>query len=131
MVDKDLYPTEPADGKAKYYGIYAPMDGTAIHAITNGYVMGSDQYLYSVADLPSSQTMKALRGYFVLNFPDQPSSAPKPRAKIVFNSNETQTTTGIGELEEEHVQCKKVIENGILYIIRDGKMYNVQGQLVK
>lgn len=131
MVDKDLHPTEPADNKTKYYGIYAPMDGTAIHAITNGYVLGSDQYLYSVADLPSSQTMKALRGYFVLNFPDQPNSAPKPRAKIVFNSNETQTTTGIGELEEEHVQCKKVIENGILYIIRDGKMYNVQGQLVK
>lgn len=131
MVDKDLHPTEPADNKAKYYGIYAPMDGTAIHAISNGYVLGSDQYLYSVADLPNTQTMKALRGYFVLNFPDQPSSAPKPRAKIVFNSNETQTTTGIGELEEEHVQCKKVIENGILYIIRDGKMYNVQGQLVK
>ena len=131
-LDKDLQPTEPADGYAKYYGIYAPTTGSVLKTIANAYVLGSDQYLYDVQDLLDEQSMKALRGYFVLNFPSTSSNpAPKPRAKIVFNSNETQTTTGIGEVEEENVQCTKFMENGILYIVRDGKMYNAQGQLMK
>ena len=29
------------------------------------------------------------------------------------------------------VPCTKVIENGVLYILRDGKMYNAQGARVK
>ena len=131
-LDKDLQPTEPADGYAKYYGIYAPTTGSVLKTIANAYVLGSDQYLYDVQDLLDEQSMKALRGYFVLNFPSTSSNpAPKPRAKIVFNSNETQTTTGIGEVDEENVQCTKFMENGILYIVRDGKMYNAQGQLMK
>jgi uncharacterized protein YjdB len=128
-IGKGLNPTEPTDGLAKYYGIYAPMDATALWAISNAYVLGSDQYLYSVTDLPSTQMMNALRGYFVLNFSAQ-NLAPKPRAKVVFNSHETNTTTGIEEVTEG-AQCTKYIDNGMLYIIRDGKTYNVQGQLVK
>jgi hypothetical protein len=129
-VEKDLDPTEPADELAKYYGIYAPMDGVAIHAITYGYVLGSDQYLYSVADLPESQTMKALRGYFVLNFPGA-ASAPKHIAKVVFNSTETQNATALEELQIDPSQCTKIMLNGLLYIVREGKIYNLQGQLVK
>ena len=129
-VEKDLNPTEPADGLAKYYGIYAPMDGVAIHAITHGYVLGSDQYLYSVADLPESQTMKALRGYFVLNFPGA-ASAPKHIAKVVFNSTETENATALEELQIDPSQCTKIMLNGLLYIVREGKIYNLQGQLVK
>lgn len=129
-VEKDLDPTEPADGLAKYYGIYAPMNGEGIHAITHGYVLGSDQYLYSVADLPESQTMKALRGYFVLNFPGA-ASAPKHIAKVVFNSTETQNATALEELQIDPSQCTKIMLNGLLYIVREGKIYNLQGQLVK
>ena len=130
-ISKDLNPTEPEDGLAKYHGIYATMDGETLKALTNAYVLGSDQYLYSVADLPDTQTMSALRGYFVLNFPNNtPNGAPKPRAKVVFNSHETNTATGI-EAVSEGAQCTKYIDNGMLYIIRDGKTYNVQGQLVK
>lgn len=129
-VEKDLDPTEPADGLAKYYGIYAPMNGEGIHAITHGYVLGSDQYLYSVADLPESQTMKALRGYFVLNFPGA-ASAPKHIAKVVFNSTETENATALEELQINPSQCTKIMLNGLLYIVREGKIYNLQGQLVK
>lgn len=130
VVDKELRPTEPIDELAKYYGIYAPMDGDAIHAITHGYVLGSDQYLYSVDDLPESQTMKALRGYFVLNFPGA-ASAPKHIAKVVFNSTETQNATALEELQIDSTQCTKIMLNGLLYIVREGKIYNLQGQLVK
>ena len=129
-VSKDLNPTEPADNYAKYYGIYAPMDGEALHNKENAYVLGPDQYLYAVSDLPATQTMAALRAYFVLNFPSAPAGAPKQLAKVVFNSTETETTTNMENVQTDHTYTK-VIVNGQLLIIRDGKMYNVQGQLVK
>ncbi len=129
-VSKDLNPTEPADNYAKYYGIYAPMDGNALHAIDNAYVLGPDQYLYAVSDLPDNQTMAALRAYFVLNFPPAGPGAPKRLAKVVFNENETETTTDYENLQTDNT-CIKVIVNGQLQIIRDGKTYNAFGQLVK
>lgn len=119
-----------ADPMAKYYGIYAPMDGDALHAKTNAYVLGPDQYLYAVADLPDTQTMKALRAYFVLNFPETTPGSPKRLAKVVFNENETETTTDIENLQTDNT-CIKVIVNGQLQIIRDGKTYNAFGQLIK
>lgn len=129
-VSKDLNPTEPADNLAKYYGIYAPKNGIELKEITNAYVLGSDQYLYDVQDLPDSQSMLALRGYFVLNFPSAGPGAPKRLAKVVFNSSETETTTDIEDLQTD-IECTKVIVNGQLQIIRDGKTYNAFGQLVK
>ena len=129
-VSATLHPTEPADNYAKYYGIYAPMNGNDLHAKTNAYVLGPDQYLYAVADLPDTQTMKALRAYFVLNFPSAAPGAPKRLAKVVFNENETETTTDIENLQTDNT-CIKVIVNGQLQIIRDGKTYNAFGQLVK
>ena len=129
-VSATLHPTKPADGYAQYHGIYAPMDGVALHNIANAYVLGSDQYLYAVSDLPDTQTMKALRAYFVLNFPSAAPGAPKRLAKVVFNENETETTTDIENLQTDNT-CIKVIVNGQLQIIRDGKTYNAFGQLVK
>ena len=93
-IHKDLNPTEPADGKAKYYGIYAPTTGADLKLIDNAYVLGSDQYLYAATGLNDNQPMKALRGYFVLNFPSTSSAAPKRIAQVVFNSNEVEATTG-------------------------------------
>ena len=129
-VSKNLNPSKPADNYAEYHGIYAPMDGDKLHALTNAYVLGPDQYLYAVSDLPANQTMKALRAYFKLNFPETTPGSPKRLAKVVFNENETETTTNIEDLQTD-IECTKVIVNGQLLIIRDGKMYNVQGQLVK
>lgn len=119
-----------ADPMAKYYGIYAPMEGDDLHDLTDAYVLGSDQYLYAVSDLPDTQTMKALRAYFLLNFPSATPGAPKRLAKVVFNENETETTTDIEDLQTD-IECTKVIVNGQLQIIRDGKTYNAFGQLVK
>ena len=129
-VSKDLHHTEPADGYAKYYGIYAPMDANALHEKTNAYVLGSDQYLYAVSDLPNTQTMKALRAYFVLDFPSATPGAPKRLAKVVFNSQETEVATGI-ENTIANEQNTKILRDGQLLIIREGKTYNAQGQLIK
>ncbi|MBR3408130.1 MAG: hypothetical protein IKG86_04740 [Paludibacteraceae bacterium] len=40
-------------------------------------------------------------------------------------------TTGVENVQGDNVQSTKVIENGVLYIIRDGVRYNAQGQIVK
>lgn len=128
-ISSTLRPTVPADGYAKYYGIYAPLAGNDILGITNGYVLGGDRYLYRTADLPAEQTMKALRGYFVLNFP---ASGPglAPRARVVFENEEIETPTDVEQVLGENASSK-VLRGGVLYILRDGKMYNAQGQLIE
>ena len=128
-VSQTLHPAD-ADSYAKYYGIYAPMDGAALHALTNAYVLGPDQYLYAISDLPENQTMAALRAYFVLNFPSAASGAPRHVAKVVFNYQETEVATGI-ENTMDNVQNAKILRDGQLLIIREGKTYNAQGQLIK
>lgn len=128
-VSATLNPTV-ADSYAKYYGIYAPMDGDALHAKDNAYVLGPDQYLYAVSDLPANQTMLALRAYFVLYFPPSAGAAPRRVAQVVFNSQETEVATGI-ENAIDNEQNAKILRDGQLLIIREGKMYNAQGQLIK
>ncbi len=128
-VSATLNPTV-ADSYAKYYGIYAPMDGDALHAKDNAYVLGPDQYLYAVSDLPANQTMLALRAYFVLHFPPSAGAAPRRVAQVVFNSQETEVATGI-ENTIDNEQNAKILRDGQLLIIREGKMYNAQGQLIK
>jgi len=128
-VSATLNPTV-ADSYAKYYGIYAPMDGNALHALTNAYVLGPDQYLYAVSDLPENQTMLALRAYFVLNFPSSAGAAPRHIAKVVFNYQETEVATGIENTIDNELNTK-ILRDGQLLIIREGKTYNAQGQLIK
>ncbi len=129
-VSAALNPTVPADGYAEYHGIYAPMNGDDLHALADAYVLGPDQYLYAISDLPANQTMLALRGYFVLNFPPSAGAAPRRVAQVVFNSQETDIATGI-ENAIDNEQNAKILRDGQLLIIREGKMYNAQGQLIK
>ena len=129
-VSNVLRPIEPADNYAAYYGIYAPRAGESLLNITNGYVLGSDRYLYKTADLPAEQTMNALRGYFVLNFPTAgPGLAP--RARVVFNEEEIETPTDAEQVLNGETRSSKVLRNGVLYILREGKIYNAQGQMVE
>lgn len=41
------------------------------------------------------------------------------------------TPTDLGEVQRDQVPCTKVFRNGMLLIERDGKTYNVQGQIIK
>jgi hypothetical protein len=43
----------------------------------------------------------------------------------------TKKSQGLDELQSDQVQCTKVLENGILYLIFNGTKYNVQGQKLK
>ncbi|MCR5050900.1 MAG: hypothetical protein K6A36_07440 [Paludibacteraceae bacterium] len=40
-------------------------------------------------------------------------------------------STSIEKIEKDRTQCTKVLRNGQLYLVRNGAMYSVQGQVVK
>ena len=91
----------------------------------NQRFVGPENYLYSPA--VNGTTMKAFRCYFTIPNSSPLAGAPGKRAKIVFGP---QTTTDI-ENVQDNVQCTKVLRDGQLYIIRDGRTYDAQGQLIK
>ena len=68
-------------------------------------------------------TLKAHKAY--VKYVGGQSNAPK-KMRFVYGQ-----ATGIEDVQGNNVQSTKVIENGVLYIIRDGKTYNAMGQMVK
>ena len=70
--------------------------------------------------------LQAHKAYIDLNGSGM-AQAPR-RMPFVFNGE--QTATGV-ENVQGNVQSTKVIENGVLYIIKNGVKYNAMGQEVK
>ena len=68
-------------------------------------------------------TLKAHKAY--VKYAGSSNNAPK-KMRFVYGQ-----ATGIEDVQGNNVQSTKVIENGVLYIIRDGKTYNAMGQMVK
>ena len=92
----------------------------------NQRFVGPENYLYSPA--ANGTNMKAFRCFFTIPEGPQQTNVMGKRARIVFGP---QQTTDIDLLNEEPNTTGKLIINGQLYIIRDGKTYNAQGMLVK
>ena len=61
---------------------------------------------------------------YIIYAPNSGNQAPR-RLRFAF-----ETATGV-ENVQGNVQSTKVIENGVLYIIKNGAKYNAQGQVVK
>ena len=57
-----------------------------------------------------------------------PAGAPR-RMRFVFEQE--QVVTGMENVQGDNVQSTKVLENGVLYIIKNGVRYNAQGQKVR
>lgn len=74
----------------------------------------------------ADKMLKAHKAYAVINAGI--AYAPK---KLRFVFNQEQTTTDIEGIQPSEVRSQKVIENGVLYIIKNGVRYNAQGQVVK
>ena len=87
----------------------------------------SDNTVQGVGFYQFSGNLKAHKAYLVLN---NPSSAPK-RLRFVFNHENTATGIETPSLQGRSGEATKVIENGVLYIIRDGVRYDAQGKVVE
>ena len=74
----------------------------------------------------NSENLKAHKAY--VKYSGTQNNAPR-RMRFVFN--EEQVATGVENVQGDNVQSTKVLENGVLYIIKNGVRYNAQGQKVK
>lgn len=95
------------------------------------FVGANSQLYWPSSDQTSSLIkMRGFRAYFIIDRNSiSPALAPKgTRARIM---DAPKTTTAIDNTSAKFGGSEKIIENGILYIIRNGVKYNAQGQIVK
>ena len=91
-------------------------------APANCYVLsGTDQYGVGFYRI-NGNTLKAHKAY--VKYTGLQNNAPR-RMRFVFD-----TATDIDHTNAA-VESRKVLENGVLYIIKNGVRYNAQGQLIK
>lgn len=91
----------------------------------NTLFLGADNELFWPAE--GSGNIKGMRAYFSIKGAARKAAK---RARIVMNK---EVTTDIETVSDERltISGKKILRNGQLFIIRDNKTYNAQGQLVK
>ena len=107
------------DGQVSFIGTYDMQNILAND--TRTFFMGGNNTLYYPEE---DMTIGACRAYFELN-----GSAQAPE-RIVLNFNDENGATGIENLREDG-KAVKFLENGILYILRDGVVYDTLGNKVK
>ena len=88
---------------------------SAVASNSGAYWLADDTYLYN-----NDVAVPALRALFTISTPN----GIAPRARVALGEN---AATGVDNITTSE-KATKVIVNGQLVIIRDGEMYNVQGQ---
>lgn len=101
-------------------GLYAPTDVTLSD---NNYYLGSTNYLHEYVAM--YQNTKGFRAYFHFN----EAMAAGCSARVVFREDTATELEYLPEVNTPAVQ--KVIRDGQLIIIREGKEYTTQGQLIQ
>ena len=97
----------------------------SISTLTNCYVLSCENNVVGFYHYTAS--MLNPHKAYIIYAPNSGSQAPR-HLRFVFNGE--QTATGV-ENVQGNVQSIKVIENGVLYIIKNGVKYNAMGQEVK
>lgn len=95
------------------------------------FLGANSQLMWPSSDQTSGDVkMRGFRAYFIIDRAQIPSqAAPRgTRARIV---DAPKTATDLENASATFGGSEKIIENGILYIIRNGIRYNAQGQIVK
>ena len=122
------YILTPSDATAVTFDATNDLHGVDVATATpaNCYVLSghsSDNSVTGVGFYQYSGTLKAHKAYAVIS--GGVAYAPK-KLRFVFNQ-----ATSVEDVQGDNVQSTKVIENGVLYIIKNGVRYNAQGQVVK
>lgn len=94
----------------------------------NNLFLGAANTLYWPENSEHETRLKGFRAYFIVP-EDGPSGAPKHTpARIVMHS---ETTTDIERIENSEISVQKVIRDGQMIILREGKQYSVLGQIIQ
>lgn len=113
---------------ASFYGILSPLD------ITDEWADGKN-FIFLLADnkftYATGGTLKGMRAYFLLDDDVEPGVlAHSPKMRINYEAEGGKTPTAIDKTQTE-VKAEKVMENGVMYIIKNGVKYSVMGERVR
>jgi len=100
---------------------------TLPHGDADYLFLGANDNLYYSDDYDDT-SMKGFRAYFIV---DSEASTDIPRhapARLVIAPK---MPTAVENVQGDNVQSTKVIENGQLFIVKNGIKYNAQGKVVK
>ena len=101
---------------------------TLPHGNVSYLFVGEGNNLYW-SDSSDATSMKGFRAYFRINNLGGQESVPRHApARLVIAPK---MPTAVDQVQGDNVQSTKVIENGQLYIIKNGVKYNAQGQIIK
>ena len=120
---KELNPIEVTHNGATFKGVLQH-----VNDLVNTKEAGNTVYGYSAIDgsfvKAGNVSIDAFRAYIVI--PGEPANMA-PRLKVVVQK----TPTAIENTPCANSQSTKLIRNGQLLILRDGKTYNMMGQIVE
>ena len=118
---------DPADNDLEGVNVATPVTDIPGLTVDNCYVLSGKSHDETVSGVGFykiyGNTLKQHKAY--VKYAGGQNNAPK-KMRFVYGQ-----ATGIEDVQGNNVQSTKVIENGVLYIIRDGKTYNAMGQMVK
>ena len=100
---------------------------TLPHGDADYLFLGANDILYYSDDYDDT-SMKGFRAYFIVDNASGDVSRHAP-ARLVIAA--PKTPTAVENVQGNNVQSTKVIENGQLFIIKNGVKYNAQGKVVK
>ena len=132
-------PFDPGNENIKFHGLYPrkriPGYQTGEEAHYNFFVDAENTLLWPDDNLYPDSKMKGFRAYLYLDgggpngHDNGPSGAARYRnMPAVWHIQST--ATGVENVHGDKVPCAKIIENGALFIMYKGTMYNVQGNKV-
>ena len=114
-----------------FKGVFAPywMDAQSDLNLHGGYLfLGQNNTLY----WPNvSNYVKPFRAYFYVDVDNAPAGMPVRRGMPAHIGGPAQILTGVENTSAKFGGSEKILENGVLYIIKNGVKYNAQGQIVK
>ena len=101
-------------------------DADKVYVLNREATLGTNRLVGMGMYKYTGSMLGAHKAYLIYDAPAGPNSAP---ARFVFK-HENQAT-GVENVQSDKVQCTKVIRDGQLIIIKDGKEYNAQGLIIK
>ena len=107
---------------ADFYGTLAPVEVSPgqIEGKNLIFLLANNKLTYATGG-----TLKGMRAYFLLK-EGTPSSVMAKRPVLQIGNGEN-TTTDLGQVPSDKIQCTKVLRDGQIYILRGEKAYNLQG----
>ena len=131
--------SDPGNDNIKFHGLYPrkriPGYETGAEAHYNFFVDAENTLLWPDDSQYPTSKMKGFRAYLYLENggPDGHNNGPSGAARYrnmpaVWHIQST--ATGVENVQGNNVPCAKIIENGALFILYNGTMYNVQGNKV-